>query len=87
MDCGRLTRTGAGSLRQRLLVSLALAVLVAIVAMAPAVQFPNWQWAALASALHGAPAMDISIPAGATAACGRYIRCAPAPSTASPAAV
>jgi Cu+-exporting ATPase len=37
----------ADSLRQRLLVSLALAVPVVVLAMVPAVQFRNWQWASL----------------------------------------
>ncbi len=38
------------SLRQRLLVSLALTVPVVVLAMVPAVQFRNWQWASLALA-------------------------------------
>ena len=38
------------SLRRRLLVSLALAVPVVILAMVPALQFRNWQWASLALA-------------------------------------
>ena len=38
------------SLRQRLLVSLALAVPVVVLAMVPAAQFRNWQWASLALA-------------------------------------
>ena len=37
-------------LRQRLLVSLVLAVPVVVLAMVPAVQFRNWQWASLALA-------------------------------------
>src|SRR5947207_2885219 len=37
-------------LRQRLLVSLALTVPVAAMAMVPAAQFPGWQWASLALA-------------------------------------
>jgi Cu+-exporting ATPase len=37
----------AAGLRQRLLVSLALAVPVVVLAMAPALQFRNWQWLAL----------------------------------------
>ena len=40
----------AASLRQRLLVSLALTVPVVVLAMAPAAQFRNWQWASLALA-------------------------------------
>ena len=40
----------AASLRQRLLVSLALAVPVVVLAMVPAAQFRNWQWASLALA-------------------------------------
>jgi P-type Cu+ transporter len=46
-------REGAGeadSLRQRLLVSLALAIPVVALAMVPALQFRNWQWASLALA-------------------------------------
>ena len=35
------------SMRQRLLVSLALAVPVVVLSMAPALQFDNWQWLAL----------------------------------------
>ena len=38
------------TLRQRLLVSLALAIPVVAVAMIPALQFRNWQWACLALA-------------------------------------
>jgi Cu+-exporting ATPase len=38
------------SLRQRLLVSLALAIPVVVLAMVPALQFRNWQWASLALA-------------------------------------
>src|ERR1019366_3606093 len=38
------------ALRQRLLVSLALAVPVVVLAMVPAAQFRNWQWASLALA-------------------------------------
>ena len=37
-------------LRQRLLVSLVLAVPVVVLAMAPALQFTNWQWVSLALA-------------------------------------
>ena len=40
----------AASLRHRLLVSLALAVPVVVLAMVPAAQFRNWQWASLALA-------------------------------------
>jgi Cu+-exporting ATPase len=40
----------AASLRQRLLVSLALTVPVVVLAMVPAAQFRNWQWASLALA-------------------------------------
>jgi Cu+-exporting ATPase len=40
----------ADSLRQRLLVSLALAIPVVALAMVPALQFRNWQWASLALA-------------------------------------
>jgi Cu+-exporting ATPase len=35
------------SLRQRLLVSMALTVPVVLLSMVPALQFPNWQWLAL----------------------------------------
>jgi Cu+-exporting ATPase len=42
--------TAADSLRQRLLVSLALAIPVVALAMVPALQFRNWQWASLALA-------------------------------------
>ncbi len=38
------------ALRQRLLVSLALAVPVVVLAMVPALQFRNWQWLSLALA-------------------------------------
>ncbi|MFD6162473.1 heavy metal translocating P-type ATPase [Nocardia sp. NPDC060256] len=37
-----------GSLRRRLLISLVLAVPVIVLAMAPALQFDNWQWVSLA---------------------------------------
>jgi P-type Cu+ transporter len=37
----------AGSLRQRLLVSVGLAIPVVLLAMVPALQFRNWQWASL----------------------------------------
>jgi P-type Cu+ transporter len=40
----------AATLRQRLLISLALAVPVVLLAMTPALQFPNWQWLSLALA-------------------------------------
>jgi Cu+-exporting ATPase len=40
----------AASLCQRLLVSLALTIPVAVMAMVPAAQFPGWQWASLALA-------------------------------------
>ncbi|HEX3812117.1 MAG TPA: heavy metal translocating P-type ATPase, partial [Mycobacteriales bacterium] len=40
----------AAGLRQRLLISLALAVPVVLLAMIPALQFRNWQWASLALA-------------------------------------
>src|SRR6266581_4521325 len=40
----------ADSLRQRLLVSLALAIPVVVLTMVPALQFRNWQWASLALA-------------------------------------
>ncbi len=40
----------AAGLRQRLLVSLALAVPVVLLAMTPALQFRNWQWLSLALA-------------------------------------
>jgi len=43
-------RDEADSLRQRLLVSLALAIPVVVLAMVPALQFRNWQWASLALA-------------------------------------
>jgi Cu+-exporting ATPase len=39
-----------GSLRQRLLASLALAIPVVVLAMVPAFQFPYWQWVSLALA-------------------------------------
>src|SRR5262249_12211218 len=37
----------AAALRQRLMVSLALAIPVVLLAMVPALQFRNWQWASL----------------------------------------
>ncbi|MGV0660820.1 cation transporter, partial [Mycolicibacterium pulveris] len=37
----------AASLRRRLLIALALTVPVIAMAMAPALQFPNWQWLSL----------------------------------------
>ena len=40
----------ADSLRQRLLVSLALAIPVVVLAMVPGLQFRDWQWASLALA-------------------------------------
>ena len=40
----------AGTLRRRLLVSLALAIPVVVLAMVPALQFQNWQWLSLALA-------------------------------------
>jgi Cu+-exporting ATPase len=40
----------AAGLRQRLLISLALTLPVVALAMVPALQFPNWQWASLALA-------------------------------------
>jgi P-type Cu+ transporter len=40
----------AGAWRRRLLVSLALSVPVAVLSMVPAMQFPYWQWVALALA-------------------------------------
>ena len=40
-------RDEEGSLRRRLLVSAALAVPVAVLAMVPAAQFRNWQWLSL----------------------------------------
>jgi len=40
----------AGGLRQRLLVSAVLALPVVVLSMVPALQFPNWQWLALALA-------------------------------------
>jgi Cu+-exporting ATPase len=43
-------RDEAAGVRQRLLVSAALAVPVAVLAMVPALQFPYWQWASLALA-------------------------------------
>ena len=43
-------RDEQAALRQRLLVSLALAVPVMVLAMVPAAQFRNWQWASLALA-------------------------------------
>jgi Cu+-exporting ATPase len=44
------TAAEAAALRQRLLVSVALAVPVVVLAMVPALQFRNWQWASLALA-------------------------------------
>ena len=46
------TETGplSGGLRRRLIVSVALAVPVAVLAMVPALRFPGWQWASLAAA-------------------------------------
>ncbi len=43
-------RDEQAALRQRLLISLALAVPVVVLAMAPGAQFRNWQWASLALA-------------------------------------
>ena len=43
-------RDEQAALRQRLLISLALAVPVVVLAMVPAAQFRNWQWASLALA-------------------------------------
>jgi Cu+-exporting ATPase len=43
-------RDETAALRQRLLVSLALAVPVVVLAMIPALQFRNWQWLSLALA-------------------------------------
>jgi P-type Cu+ transporter len=40
----------AAALRRRLVVSVALAIPVVVLAMVPAVQFPNWQWVSLALA-------------------------------------
>ena len=40
----------SGGLRRRLVVSAALAVPVALLAMVPALRFPGWQWASLAAA-------------------------------------
>ena len=39
-----------GELRRRLIVSAALAVPVAVLAMVPALRFPGWQWVSLAAA-------------------------------------
>jgi Cu+-exporting ATPase len=51
---GETAETGddgeADALRQRLLVSLALAIPVVVLAMVPTLQFRNWQWACLALA-------------------------------------
>ena len=51
---GEAAETGdageADSLRQRLLVSLVLAIPVVVLAMVPALQFRGWQWASLALA-------------------------------------
>src|SRR5437762_2532043 len=47
---GENPAAAADSLRQRLLVSLALAIPVVALAMVPALQFRNWQWASLALA-------------------------------------
>jgi len=52
-DAGRDADTAASSrreLRLRMLVSVALAVPVALLAMVPALRFPGWQWASLAAA-------------------------------------
>ncbi|MGK5639447.1 heavy metal translocating P-type ATPase [Streptomyces sp. URMC 126] len=50
-DAGEVPEAGdggeAGALRQRLLVSLVLAVPVVLMAMVPALQFDNWQWLSL----------------------------------------
>ena len=43
-------RTAVRDLRARLLVSAALAIPVVVLSMVPALQFPNWQWLALALA-------------------------------------
>ena len=43
-------RRSAPELRLRMLVSVALAVPVVLLAMVPALQFPDWQWASLAAA-------------------------------------
>ena len=48
---GQEDRAGeAAAVRQRLLVSLALAIPVVVLAMVPPLQFRNWQWASLALA-------------------------------------
>ena len=52
-DAGREADAAASSRREprlRMLVSVALAVPVVLLAMAPALQFPDWQWASLAAA-------------------------------------
>jgi Cu+-exporting ATPase len=52
-DAAPVENDGAGetaALRQRLLVSLALAIPVVVLAMVPPLQFRNWQWASLALA-------------------------------------
>jgi P-type Cu+ transporter len=52
-DAGRDADTAASShreLRVRMLVSVALAVPVVLLAMVPALQFPDWQWTSLAAA-------------------------------------
>jgi P-type Cu+ transporter len=47
---GEAPEPGRRELRRRLIVSAALAVPVALLAMVPALRFPGWQWASLAAA-------------------------------------
>lgn len=47
---GSADTAGADPLRQRLVVSAVLALPVVVLSMVPALQFPNWQWLALALA-------------------------------------
>ena len=49
-SAGDTSAGDTGSPRRRLVVSLALAVPVAVLAMVPAAQFPAWQWVSLALA-------------------------------------
>ncbi|HEY3881922.1 MAG TPA: heavy metal translocating P-type ATPase [Trebonia sp.] len=46
----RGSKSPAGAARQRLAVSLALAIPVTLLAMVPAARFPSWQWVSLALA-------------------------------------
>ena len=50
------------ALRQRLLVSLALAIPVVALAMVPALQFRNWQWACAGARLPGRGVGSVAVP-------------------------